>query len=139
MARSKSHTAATESAETPLATSEHEQPTIREPGDEAEQPRKYAPDPFSIASDTAAGVTLRESRRFRRAEIAFADGKPSQQVIDQLKTDQFQWRPQEKLWVRPIKGEDAMATRIEAERTYQAVAALLREEKGIAGSEKSHF
>lgn len=111
----------------------------REPGDESEPTRKYAPDPFTIASDYAAGVTLREHRRYRRTEIEFADGKPSQPVIDKLKADHFQWNPQDKLWVRPVKGEDMMATRIEAERTYREIAEMLRQEKGISSVEKPGF
>lgn len=114
-------------------------PAARESGDEPETARKFAPDPFTIANDIAAGVTLREHRRFRRAEIEFADGKPSQEVIDKLKADHFQWHPQDKLWVRPVKGEDAMATRIEAERTYREIAEMLRQEKGISGIEKPGF
>lgn len=123
---------ASENASIPL-------PTSREPGDEPETTRKFAPDPFPIAQDVAAGITLREHRRFRRAEIAFDDGKPSQKIIDKLKADHFQWNPQDKLWVRPVKGEDAMATRIEAERTYREIAEMLRQEKGISGVEKPGF
>lgn len=116
-----------------------QEPSVREPGDEPDVARKFAPDPFPIATDAAAGVTLREHRRFRRTEIDFADGKPSQAVIDKLKTDHFQWNPQDKLWVRPVKGEDAMATRIEAERTYREIAEMLRQEKGISSVEKPGF
>lgn len=131
MNRGKHQTQSTEStAETVNQPQSH-----REPGDEPV--RKLAPDPFPIATDSAAGVKLREHRRFRRAEIEFADGKPSQPVIDKLKADHFQWNSQDKLWVRPIKGEDKMATRIEAERTYQDVVALIREEKGLTTAEKA--
>lgn len=108
----------------------------RAPGDEPQDIRKFAPDPFAIAGDYQAGVKLLESRRYRRSEIEFADGKPSQAVIDKLKEDGFRWSPQEKLWIHPIGTRDAMATRIEAERTYKAVVELIREEKGIATPER---
>lgn len=125
------------------ATSEDVAPanptTPRENGDEAEQQRKYAPDPFAIAGDYEAGVKLLESRRFRRAEITFADGKPSQAVLDQLKADGFRWNPDDKVWTRPIGREDAMATRIEAERTYKAVVDQMRQDKGLPVAEKAPF
>lgn len=135
MTRGKHQTQPTEpAAET---TTSHQLPVHREPGDEQESERQRAPDPFTISSDYAAGVKLREHRRFRRAELEFADGKPSQQVIDKLKADHFRWHPQDQLWVRPVSGEDRMATRIEAERTYQDVVALIRQEKGITTAEKA--
>jgi len=49
----------------------------REPGDDTPAERKYAPDPFVVVGDYAAGVRLLESRRFRRSEIEFLEGKPS--------------------------------------------------------------
>jgi hypothetical protein len=104
----------------------------REPGDDAPAERKYAPDPFVFAGDFEAGVRLRESRRFRRSEIEFVDGKPSQPVLDQLKADGFRWSPDEKVWTRPVGVKDAHATRVEAERTYQQVVSMIREEKGIS-------
>jgi hypothetical protein len=104
----------------------------REPGDDAPAERKHAPDPFVFAGDFEAGVRLRESRRFRRSEIEFVDGKPSQPVLDQLKADGFRWSPDEKVWARPVGLKDAYATRVEAERTYKQVVQIIREEKGIS-------
>jgi hypothetical protein len=137
MSRSKQQPQTDEQSSEPTSEPTVTTPPARESGDEPA--RKFAADPFTIAGDYAAGVKLREHRRFRRAEIEFADGKPSQAVIDKLKDDHFRWNPQDQLWIRPVKGEDAMATRIEAERTYQAVAAMIREEKGLAGPEKPAF
>lgn len=111
---------------------------IREPGVEPEE-RKYKPraDPFGIASDFKAGVYLAESRRFRRAELAF-DEKPSDTVIAKLKENGYRWSPQDKLWTHPIHREDAMATRIEAERLYQDISKMIREEKNM-GEEQARF
>jgi hypothetical protein len=104
----------------------------REPGDDTPQERKHAPDPFVFAADYEAGIRLRESRRFRRSEIEFLEGKPSQPVLDQLKSDGFRWSPDEQVWTRPVGVKDAYATRVEAERTYKQVVSMIREEKGIS-------
>jgi hypothetical protein len=103
----------------------------RQPGDEPAEPKKsYAPDPFKIATDVLAGVHLAESRRFRRSEISF-DEKPSQPVIDKLKESGFRWNGQDRLWAKRIDAPSALQDRIDAERTYQDVAKMIREERGI--------
>jgi hypothetical protein len=92
--------------------------------------RITAPDPFGIASDFAAGVRLFESRQDRLMAIKF-DEKPSQDVIDKLKDSGFRWNPRDKVWVHPIRSESARTTRIEAERLYQEVRQMIRQDKGI--------
>lgn len=139
MTTSNKKTAATAPAADKTGSASASETTAREPGDEATEERKFAPDPFTIGSDSAAGVKLLEHRRFRRAEIEFADGKPSQAVIDKLKADGFRWNTQDKLWARPIGKEDALATRVEVERTYKDVVSLIREEKGLASPDRSSF
>ena len=111
----------------------------REPGDDTPVERKYAPDQFVFAGDYAAGVRLLENRRFRRSEIEFLEGKPSQPVLDQLKADGFRWSPNEKVWSRPVGVEDAYATRVEAERTFNQVAQMIREEKGLETGSRTPF
>ena len=113
--------------------------TTREPGDDTPAERKYAPDPLVLVGDYEAGVRFRESRRFRRSEIEFLEGKPSQPVLDQLKADGFRWSPDEKVWSRPVGVNDAYATRVEAERTFNQVAQMIREEKGISGDSRNPF
>ena len=113
--------------------------TTREPGDDTPTERKHAPEPFLLAGDYEAGVRFRESRRFRRSEIEFLEGKPSQPVLDQLKANGFRWSPDEKVWSRPVGVKDAYATRVEAERTFNQIAQMIREEKGLSVSSRTPF
>jgi hypothetical protein len=101
-----------------------------------------APDPFGIATDNLAGVRLFESKRDRQMAIKFGEGrtedKPSQAVIDRMKDAGYRWNPADRIWAHPVSAESAMATRIEAERLYQEVRQMIRQEKGIeAGPELS--
>ena len=94
-----------------------------------------APDPFGIAKDNIAGVRLFESKQDRQMAIKFGEGrpedKPSQAVIDKMKEAGFRWNPADRIWAYPIRYESAMSTRIEAERLYQEVRQMIRQEKGI--------
>jgi hypothetical protein len=97
--------------------------------------RKRDPDPYGIAKDNIAGVRLFESKQDRQVAIKFED-KPSQAVIDKLKEAGYRWNPTHKIWAHPVWAESAVATRIDAERLYQEVRDMLRQEKGIeAGPE----
>jgi len=100
--------------------------------------RIIVPDPFGIASDFAAGVRLFESRQDRLMAIKF-DEKPSQEVIDKLKDSGFRWNPRDKVWVHPIRVESARTTRIEAERLYQEVRQMIRQDKGIESGQEVPF
>jgi hypothetical protein len=92
------------------------------------------PDPFEIAVDVAAGVRLFESKRDRQVGIKFGEGraedKPSQAVIDKLKQAGFRWNRTDKIWARPVTADAAMSVRIEAERLYQEIRGMIRQEKG---------
>jgi hypothetical protein len=94
------------------------------------------PDPFEIAVDAAAGVRLFESKRDRQVAIKFGEGrledKPSQAVIDKMKESGFRWNRTDKIWARPLTPESSMSTSIEAERLYQEIRGMIRQEKGIA-------
>ena len=92
-------------------------------------------DPFEVAVDTAAGVRLFESKHDRQVAIKFGDGrpedKPSQAVIDRMKQAGYRWNPSDRIWVHPVRAESAKSTRIEADRLYQEVCKMIRQEKGI--------
>jgi hypothetical protein len=94
-----------------------------------------APDPFGIATDYLAGVRLFESKQDRQMAIKFGEGrpedKPSQAVIDTMKEAGYRWNPADRIWAHPVRPESAMSTRIEAERLYQEVRQMIRQEKGI--------
>lgn len=102
-----------------------------------------ARDPYLIAVDTLAGVRLFESKQDRQMAIKFGEGrledKPNQEVIDTLKEAGYRWNPVDKIWVHPVRPDSAMATRIEAERLYQEVRGMVRQQKGIDTSQEVPF
>lgn len=102
------------------------------------RPNTTAPDPFGIASDLLAGVRLFESRRDRVMAIGF-DAKPSAEVIGRMKDAGYRWNPGDQVWVQPVRPETARATRIEAERLFQEVSAMVRAEKGVESSPEIPF
>jgi hypothetical protein len=94
-----------------------------------------APDPFGIAKDNLAGVRLFESRQDRQMAIKFGEGrpedKPSQAVIDKMKEAGYRWNPAQRVWTTPVMLDSAVSTRIDAEKLYQEVRQMIRQEKGI--------
>ncbi len=55
-----------------------------------------------------------------------------------MKEAGYRWNPSDRIWTYPVRSESAMGTRIEAERLYQEVCKMIRQEKGIeAGPEMS--
>lgn len=97
--------------------------------------RVASPDPFKIAGDYLAGVHLFESRQDRQTAIKF-DEKPSQPVLDKLKEAGYRWNASDRIWAHPVQQGSALGTRIDAERLYQEVRDVIRQEKGIdAGHE----
>jgi hypothetical protein len=102
-----------------------------------------APDPFGIAKDNLAGVRLFESKQDRQMAIKFGEGrpedKPSQAVIDKLKEAGYRWNPSDRIWTYPVRADTAMSTRIEAERLYQEVRQMIRQEKGIEPGQEVAF
>ncbi len=105
--------------------------------------RVTAADPFGIAKDNLAGVRLFESRQDRQMAIKFGEGrpedKPSQAVIDKMKEAGFRWNAADRIWAYPVSAESAMRTRIEAERLYQEVRQMIRQEKGIEAGQEIPF
>jgi hypothetical protein len=99
---------------------------------------RFAPDPFGIAGDYVAGVRLFENRKERLMAIKF-EAKPSREVLDRMKDAGYRWNPRDEVWVHPIREETARATRIEAERLYQEVRGMIRQEKGIESGPEIPF
>jgi hypothetical protein len=95
-------------------------------------------DPFVIAVDAVADIRLFESRDDRQMAIKFGEGraedKPSQAVIDKLKEAGFRWNRTHRIWARPLTPESSMSIRIEAERLYQEIRGMIRQEKGVETS-----
>lgn len=97
--------------------------------------RVTAADPFGIATDNLAGVRLFESKQDRQMAIKF-DEKPSRAVLDKMTEAGWVWRQADRIWAHFLSPESAMSTRIEAERLYQEVRKMVRQDKGIeAGPE----
>lgn len=124
-------------------------PPVPETGPEETQPsfvEKLArqrnpgivPDPFGIAGDYQAGVRLFENRRERLMVIKF-EQKPSSDVLTRMKDGGFRWNPRDQVWVHPIYQEQARQIRIEAERTYQDVCQMIRQERGLGSSPEIPF
>jgi hypothetical protein len=96
------------------------------------------PDSFGIAGDYLAGVRLFENRRDHYMSLKF-DEKPGQAVINRLKEAGYRWNPNNMIWTQAVWPATAMATRIKAERLYQEVRQLIRQEKGIETSPEIPF
>jgi hypothetical protein len=92
--------------------------------------RRKMPDPFVIALDNEAGVSLCEIKRYGVMAILFQDW-PTQPVIDLLEKKGYRWDEMDYAWNKPVREHAAMATRIEAERLYQKVRQMIRQEKGV--------
>ncbi len=75
--------------------------------------------------------------------IQFGEGrledKPSQAVIDRIKEAGYRWNPANRIWAHPVRADSAMATRIDAEKLYQEVRQMIRQEKGIEASPEVPF
>ena len=100
--------------------------------------RPSVADPFGIAGDYLAGVRLFESKQDRQMALKFEE-KPTQEVIDMLKEAGYRWNPVDKIWAHPVRQDSAMSTRIEAERLYQEVRQVIRQEKGIETGQEVPF
>jgi hypothetical protein len=100
--------------------------------------RVASPDPFKIAGDYLAGVHLFESRQDRQVAISF-DDKPSQLILDKLKEAGYRWNASDRVWAHPVRQGSALGTRIDAERLYQEVRDLVRQEKGLEAGQEVPF
>ena len=95
-------------------------------------------DPFGIAGDNVAGVTLYESRKNRQMAIKFNE-RPMQPAIDKLKDAGYRWNSAGQQWTHPIRQESAMATRVEAKRLYDEIRQMIRDEKAIPSGPEIPF
>ena len=145
---SRKRTPDQESTETAAAVAEPPAADTKPEGqsfaDRVGQRKWVAPaDPFGIAKDNLAGVRLFESKQDRQMAIKFGEGrpedKPSQAVIDTMKEAGFRWNPVDRIWAHPVTSDSAMRTRIEAERLYQEVRQMIRQEKGIEAGQEIPF
>jgi hypothetical protein len=137
---SREHTPDQDSKEITTAVAEPAAPEAKPDGPSfadrvGQKKRASAPDPFGIATDNLAGVRLFESKQDRQMAIKFGEGrpedKPSQAVIDRMKEAGYHWNPADRIWAHPVNSDSAMSTRIAAERLYQEVRQMIRQEKGI--------
>ena len=92
-----------------------------------------AADPYVIAADPVLGVRLYESKRDRQMAVKF-DEKPSRAVLDRMHDAGWVWKQADKIWAHAVTPESAISTRIKAERLYQEVCKMIRQEIG-AGQE----
>jgi hypothetical protein len=113
----------------------------RQPGDEpAETKRNPGPDPHVIEIDPQAGARLLSRHRyydkaleryaFRDVQIKF-DEKPGQAILDKIKEAGFDWDQEDKAWSKKVARDEAIRTRVDAERLFKEVAGMLREAKGL--------
>ncbi len=144
--------AATATAEPPVPENPEQIQSVADPQapENAEQKPSFAErirqerqpaskrDPFGIAGDYVAGVRLFENRQDRLMAIKFEE-KPSPVVLDKLKDAGYRWNPRDKVWVYPVRKEAARTTRIDAERLYQEVRGMIRQEKGIESGQEIPF
>jgi hypothetical protein len=100
--------------------------------------RTIVSDPFGIAGDYEAGVRLFESRRYHQMAIKFEE-KPTQEVLDLVKSAGYRWNANDFMWVHPIEADSAMTTRIDAERLYHEVCGMIRQAKGIDTGQEVPF
>ena len=128
---------ATASAELAQTEATPDEPSFVERLARERQPG-IVPDPFGIAGDYEAGVRLFENRRERLMVIKF-EKKPGGDVLDRMKDAGFRWNPRDQVWVHPIHPEFARRIRIEAERVYQDVRQMVRQEKGLETSQEIPF
>jgi len=137
----KSTETTTEVAEPPAAEATPEGHSFAERVGQKKRPS--APDPFGIAVDNVVGVRLLESKQDRQVAIKFGQGrpedKPSQAVLDKLKDAGYRWNPTHKIWAHPVRPDSAMGTRIDAERLFQEVRQMIRQEKGIEPAQEVPF
>jgi hypothetical protein len=95
--------------------------------------RASAADPYVIAADHVIGVRLYESKRDRQMAIKF-DEKPSRAILDRMHDEGWVWKQADRIWAHAITPENAATTRVKAERLYQEVCKVIRQEIG-AGQE----
>jgi hypothetical protein len=129
----KSTESSTATAEPPAAEAKPEGQSFAERV--GKKARPSIPDPFGIFNDAVAGVRLFESKQDRQMAIKFEE-KPSQAVIDKMKEAGYRWNPADRIWAYPLTSDSANTARVDADRLFNEVRAMIQQEKGIeAGPE----
>ncbi len=95
--------------------------------------RTSSADPYVIAADHVVGVRLYESKSDRQMAIKFEE-KPSRAVLDTMHDAGWVWKQADKIWAHALTPDSAATTRVKAERLYQEVCNMIRQEIG-AGRE----
>jgi hypothetical protein len=100
--------------------------------------KKWTPRPerSQVVIDSSTGVQLFRSDRKSRMEIQFGDGspndKPSQGVLDKMHAAGWKWKSADRVWVQPFTPDSVIRKHIEAERLFDDVSQIIRQEKGVA-------
>ena len=79
------------------------------------------------------------TRRDRHMAIKFEEKPQSAPCSTGMKESGYRWNSRDMVWVKPFEADTAMTTRIEAERLYQEVRDMLRQEKGIEAGQDIPF
>lgn len=95
--------------------------------------RATGADPYVIAADPVLGIRLYESERDCQMAIRFEE-KPNRAVLDRMHDAGWVWKQADKIWTHAVTAETANGMRIKAERLYQEVRSMIRQEIG-AGQE----
>ena len=101
----------------------------RQPGDEPE--RKRGPNPHSFISDNVAGVTFQTRREPYQAEIAFRDGKPTEEVRMLMKDNGFKWDNESKAWAFPVGFNTQAQDKLHSRKIAHQVIDLIRKDRGV--------
>jgi hypothetical protein len=133
-------------SETPNAAAAPE----RQPGDEPSEPaqKRYAPDPFPMATDPQAGIKLLSRGHYydkdlgryayRKIQLQFDEKPGDPQILDKVKEAGFAWNQGDRAWSINVPRDRRIETRRDAEELYQEVSRMLREAKGL-GQTKAPF
>ena len=119
-------------SKTPVTT-----PTVAQPSVPEQRAEKVkAPDPHGIETVNIEGykIQLLRSRQFRQMQLRFGEGlpedKPSDAVRGLLKNNGFHWNTKDHVWTYQLKHGQEHQGHLEAERVFEAVAEMVRAEKG---------
>ena len=83
----------------------------------------------ALATDKAAGMRLFANHESRKMAIVF-DKKPGEGIRQMLKDAGWRWSQRENAWEKPVRWDTRVRDRMEAERLFDGIAALVRAEAG---------
>jgi len=91
-----------------------------------------------VFDPTAAPDKIRPILR-RKKPTLIPRGQCSRAVLDTLRDAGWVWKQADRIWAHALTPESAMSTRINAERLYQEVRRMIRQEKGIEAGQEVPF